>query len=207
VNIINVANIQQLVSSAFDPQSAATGTKPTGKSTASPDASALPSSDVTVDVYNGNPSAAGLAAQVSQALVGLGYKAGKVENSSAQTQTVQPGNQIFYGDGAAASAQQIAVQFGATARALSSLPADHVEVLIGSAVSAVPTGISPTSAATAGTQSAGTQSTGAQVIGEQTATGPTATPTPTSSAGQGSSGTSGSVTVAPNAPYGVPCVY
>jgi anionic cell wall polymer biosynthesis LytR-Cps2A-Psr (LCP) family protein len=207
VNIINVPYIQQLVTSAFDPQSAATWTIPTGKSTASPGASALPSSDVTVDVYNGNPGAVGLAAQISQALVGLGYKAGKVENSSAQTQTVQPGNQIFYGAGAAASAQQIAVQFGATATALSSLPADHVEVLIGSTVTAVPTGISPTSAATAGTQSAGPQSTGAQVIGEQTATSPTATPTPTSSAGQGSSGTGGTVTVAPNAPYGVPCVY
>ena len=136
---------------------------------------------MTVDVYNGDPGAGGLAGQVSQALVGLGYKAGKVENASAQTQPVQPGTQIFYGAGAAANAQQIAVQFGATATALSSLPADHVEVLIGSTVTAVPAGIAPTSTATAGTQS-----TGAQVIGasaDQAAAGPTTTPTPSSTAG------------------------
>ncbi len=160
VNIIDVPAIQQLVASAFDPQPAAQAAEDgAGKSTASPAAPAA-ASDVTVDVYNGDPAAVGLAAQVSQALVGLGYKAGKVENSSAQTQTVQPGTQIFYGAGAAANAQQIAVQFGATATALSTLPADHVEVLIGSTVTAVPAGIAPTSTATAGTQS-----TGAQVIG------------------------------------------
>jgi anionic cell wall polymer biosynthesis LytR-Cps2A-Psr (LCP) family protein len=204
VNIIDVPAIQKLVQSTFDPQSATqpTGAKTPGTGTASPSVSALPSSDVTVDVYNGNPNAVGLAAQVSQALAGLGYKAGQVENSSAQTQTVQPGNQIFYGAGAAANAQQIAVQFGAGATALSTLPADHVEVLIGSTVTAVPAGISPTSTATAGPQSAG-----AQVIGGQTTTGPTASPTPSSSAGSASSGTGGSVTVAANAPYGIPCVY
>jgi anionic cell wall polymer biosynthesis LytR-Cps2A-Psr (LCP) family protein len=74
-------------------------------------------------------------------------------------------------------------------------------------VTAVPAGIAPTSTATAGTQSPG-----AQVIGSRAATGPTTTPTPTSTAGTGSSGTGssgtgGTVTVAPNAPYGVPCVY
>ncbi|MCW2891148.1 MAG: transcription regulator, LytR family [Actinomycetia bacterium] len=201
VNIIDVPYIQRLVKSAFDPQSAATGAKTATKATASPSVS-VPAASVTVDVYNGDPTAVGLAAQVSQGLVGLGYKAGKIENSTAQTRTVQPGTQIFYGAGAAGNAQQIALQFGATATALSTLPADHVEVLIGSTVTTVPAGITPTSAATAGPQS-----TGAQVIGSRTATGPTTTPTPTSTAGTGSSGTGGSVTVAPNAPYGVPCVY
>jgi hypothetical protein len=147
---------------------------------------------VTVDVYNGNLSANGLAGQVSQALAGLGYKAGKVETSSQQTQAVQPGTQIFYGAGASANAQQIAAQFGAKATALSTLPADHVEVLIGSTVTAVPAGIAASS----------TQSAGAQVIGARAATGPAATPTPSSTAGAG-----GTVTVAPNAPYGIPCVY
>jgi anionic cell wall polymer biosynthesis LytR-Cps2A-Psr (LCP) family protein len=201
VNIIDVPYIQRLVKTAFDPQSPATGAKSAVKSTASPVPTA-PAASVTVDVYNGDPGTAGLAGQVSQALVGLGYKAGKTENASAQTQTVQPGTEIFYGAGAAGNAQQIAVQFGASATSLSSLPADHVEVLIGSTVTAVPAGIAPTSTATAGTQS-----TGAQVIGSRTATGPAATPTPTSTAGTGSSGTGGAVTVAPNAPYGVPCVY
>jgi anionic cell wall polymer biosynthesis LytR-Cps2A-Psr (LCP) family protein len=201
VNIIDVPYIQQLVKSAFDPPSPATGAKTAAKSTASPVPTA-PAASVTVDVYNGDPTAAGLAGQVSQALVGLGYKAGKIENASAQTQPVQPGTQIFYGAGAAGNAQQVALQFGASATALGSLPADHVEVLIGSTVTAVPAGIAPTSTATAGTQSVG-----AQVIGSRTAADPTTTPTPTSTAGTGSSGTGGTVTVAPNAPYGVPCVY
>jgi anionic cell wall polymer biosynthesis LytR-Cps2A-Psr (LCP) family protein len=201
VNIIDVPYIQQLVKSAFDPPSPATGAKTAAKSTASPVPTA-PAASVTVDVYNGDPTAAGLAGQVSQALVGLGYKAGKIENASAQTDSVQPGTQIFYGAGAAGNAQQIALQFGASATALGSLPADHVEVLIGSTVTAVPAGIAPTSTATAGTQSVG-----AQVIGSRTAADPTTTPTPTSTAGTGSSGTGGTVTVAPNAPYGVPCVY
>jgi hypothetical protein len=104
-----------------------------------------------------------------------------------------------------ANAQRIALQFGTTAKALSTLPAGHVEVLIGSTVTVVPAGIAPTSTATAAT--AATQSTGARVIGVRAATGPTATPTPSSTAGAGSSGTGGSVTVAPNAPYGIPCVY
>lgn len=201
VNIIDIPYIQQLVKTAFDPQSPATGAKTATKSTASA-APTAPAASVTVDVYNGDPDAAGLAGQVSQALVGLGYKAGKIENASAQTRTVEPGTQIFYGAGAAGNAQQIAVQFGASATALSSLPADHVEVLIGSTVTAVPAGITPTSTATAGTQS-----TGAQVIGSRTAADPTTTPTPSSTAGTGSSGTGGTVTVAPNAPYGIPCVY
>jgi LCP family protein required for cell wall assembly len=207
VNIINVPAIQQLVQGAFEPQAA---TPPAGAnaatSTASPSASAMAPSDVTVDVYNGNPAANGLASQVSAALAGLGYKVGNVENSAAQTQTVQPATQIFYGAGVAANGQQIATQFGTTAKALSTLPADHVEVLIGSTVTAVPAGIAPTTTGTAST-GAGTQSTGAQVIGAKGAAAPTATPAPSSTAASGSTGTGGLVTVAPNAPYGIPCVY
>jgi hypothetical protein len=174
-------------------------------------------SDVTVDVYNGNPAVNGLAAQVSQALAALGYKAGKTGNSAGQTQTVQPATQLFYGAGAAANAQQIAIQFGVTAKALSTLPADHVEVLIGSTVTVVPAGITPTPAPTAdtpsvgppsaGPQPTGPQSAGAQVIGAQAAATPSASPTPSSTTGAGSGGTGGLVTVAPNAPYGIPCVY
>jgi LytR cell envelope-related transcriptional attenuator/LytR_cpsA_psr family len=187
VNIIDVPGIQRLVLSAFDPQKAAAA------------ASAAPAG-VTVDVYNGNPGANGLADQVSQALAALGYKAGKVTNSSAQSQAVEPGTQIFYGPGASAGAQQIALQFGAAATALSTLPAGHVEVLIGSTVTQVPAGIASSST------SAATQAVGAQVIGVRSAASQAATPTPSSTAGTGSS-TGGSVTVAPNAPYGIPCVY
>ncbi len=38
---------------------------------------------------------------------------------------------MFYGAGASANAAKIATKFGATASALASLPAGHVEVLLG----------------------------------------------------------------------------
>jgi LCP family protein required for cell wall assembly len=193
VNIIDVPGIQRLVQGAFNPQQAA--------ATATTGAPAAPAG-VTVDVYNGNPGANGLADQVSQALAALGYKAGKVTNSSAQSQAVAPGTQVFYGPGASAGAQQIALQFGTVAMALSTLPAGHVEVLIGSTVTQVPAGIASSS-----TPSAATQALGAQVIGVRAAASQAATPAPSSTAVAGSSGTGGTVTVAPNAPYGIPCVY
>ena len=201
VNVIDVPRIQQIVKDAFDPQPATKAKNATG--TAKP---VLPSSSVTVDVYNGNPGAAGLAGQMSQALVAKGYKAGTVGNASAQSQTVLPGTQVFYGAGASANAEQIAVQFGTKATALAALPAGHVEVLIGSTVSQVPPGIASASTAAAGTQSTGAQVIGAQVIEARAAAGPDATPAPTSTAGAGS-GAGDAVTVAPGARFGVPCVY
>jgi LCP family protein required for cell wall assembly len=197
VNIIDVPAIQQLGQGTFYPGPAA----PT-PGAATPSASGALSS-VTVDVYNGNPDAAGLADQVSQALAALGYKAGQVANSSAQSQAVQPGTQVFYGTGAPAAAQQVAIQFGTAATALSTLSPGHVEVLIGSTVTQVPAGIAPPSS----TPSASPQSAGAQVIGARAGASPSATPTPSSTAGTDGSGTGGAVTVAPNAPYGIPCVY
>jgi anionic cell wall polymer biosynthesis LytR-Cps2A-Psr (LCP) family protein len=203
VNIIDVPAIQKLVSGAFDPQPAAPGAETaTGQATG---ATGTPG-QATVDVYNGNPQANGLATQVSTALAALGYKAGKVTNASAQAQAVLPSTQVFYGPGTAADAQRIAIQFGTTATELKTLPAGHVEVLLGSTVSQVPAGIatsSPTS-----TPQAGTQDSGARVIGARAAASPSATPTPTASGtSAGASGTGGSVNVAPNAPYGIPCVY
>jgi anionic cell wall polymer biosynthesis LytR-Cps2A-Psr (LCP) family protein len=195
VNIIDVPATQRLVQSVFDPQPAAPAT---GEAAAS--ASAAPSS-VTVDVYNGNPDATGLADQVSQALAALGYQAGQVANSSAQSQAVLPGTQVFYGAGASAAAQQIAIQFGTAATALGPLPAGHVEVLIGSTVTQVPAGIAPSS-----TPAAGTQSAGAALIGKPAAASQSATPAPSATAGT-SSGTGGTVTVPRDAPYGIPCVY
>jgi hypothetical protein len=100
-------------------------------------------SSVTVDVYDGS-STSGLAANVSQDLVAMGYKAGAVKNSSAQSQPVQTGPEVFYGAGGAteASAQTIADVMGAqSATALSSLPSGHVEVLLGSQVTAQAPGL------------------------------------------------------------------
>jgi len=208
VNIIDVPAIQKLVSGAFDPQppaaaGAETATAPATGATGTP---VQAPGQATVDIYNGNPQANGLATQVSTALASLGFKAGKATNASAQSQAVLPSTQVFYGAGAAAAAQRIAVQFGTAATELKTLRAGHVEVLLGSTVTQVPAGIassSPTS-----TPLAGTQDSGARIIGARAAASPSATPTPaTSGSGAGTSGTGGSVIVPPNAPYGIPCVY
>jgi anionic cell wall polymer biosynthesis LytR-Cps2A-Psr (LCP) family protein len=126
-NYIDVPQLQQQVSTAFY------GT------------SMIPStaSSVTVDVYNGSGTD-GLAADVSQDLVAMGYKAGTVANSSAQAQQVGDDTEVFYGGGsaAAASAQVVANVMGVqSATALSSLPAGHIEVLLGSQVTAQAPGL------------------------------------------------------------------
>ena len=156
-----------------------------------------------MDVYNGNPAANGLATQMSQALVALGYKAGAIENSSAQTQAVQPGTQVFYGKGAAANAAKIAAEFGTSPVALPSLPAGHVEILIGSTVTTVPAGLQPSS-----TPSAGTQAVGARLIGAKTAASGRSDGGLADAGRQHASARAGDgTTVAPNAKYGIPCVY
>jgi serine/threonine protein kinase len=99
-----------------------------------------PASAVTVDVYNGG-SAASLAGDVSQHLVAKGYKAGAVADATAQSQPVTAGTQVFYGAGASANAAKIARYFGATAQALSDLPAGRVEVLLGTDSTKVPAGL------------------------------------------------------------------
>jgi hypothetical protein len=88
---------------------------------------------------------------------------------------------VFYGSGASGNATKIADYFGATAKSLTSLPAGHVEVLLGTGATVVPSGLAPVSATP--------QSTSA-----------------TSSAGNnGAAG--GAVTVGAQAKYGIPCVY
>jgi LCP family protein required for cell wall assembly len=100
-------------------------------------AAVKPAKSVTVDVYNGS-GAPDLAGDATQAFASQGYTAGNAANSSAQSQTVQDDTQVFYGAGAEANAESIADQVGAMtaggalgATALSSLPAGHVEVLLG----------------------------------------------------------------------------
>ncbi len=195
VNVIDVPKIQQLVKNAFYPNAAA----------ASPTPPAAPPSGITVDVYNGNPVAAGLATKVRTALTNLGYKAGVAENASQQPESVHATTQVFYGSGAAANAQRIALGFGTTATALDSLPAGHVEVLLGSTTTMVPSGLTPTAAATQGTQDKSAKVEGARAAAGATAT---ATPTPTATAtNPADSNAAGSVTVMPNAKFGIPCVY
>ena len=183
VNIISVPYIQRLVHAAFYPQPPAqkTKTKTAGKKPAP----VPPASTVTVDVYNGDLNAAGLAGEVSRALVSRGYQPGAVKDASDQAQPVKPGSQVFYGAGASANAATIATDVGGTATALATLPAGHVEVLIGSTVIAVPAGLAP--------------------AGSAPASGPSGSATPTAPAGSVDGG--GTITVGANAKYGIPCVH
>jgi LCP family protein required for cell wall assembly len=182
VNDIDVSYVKQVVNKAFNPPAPAPAP---GKSAAKKKAAPIPAaSTVTVDVYNGG-STAGLADGVSQALVSLGYKKGAVADASTQSQTPVTGTEVFYGAGASANAAKVAADFGGTAKALGSLPAQQVEVLLGTGSTIVPAGLTPASSSTS-------------------------TPSPSASAAaaaadNGAAG--GPVTVAPNAKYGIPCVY
>ena len=181
-NVIDVPTIQALIKAkiAGPPASPAKG-KPSAKAAPVP----APST-VTVDVYNG-AGVPRLACLVSEALAAKGYKAGQTGNATAQTRLVAAGTQVFYGPGASANAAKIARYFGASATGLSTLTAGHVEVLLGTGSTVVPSGLqvtaSPASSASAATPLAA----------------------PTSAANNGAAG--GAVNVAANAKYGVPCVY
>jgi len=180
VNDIDVSYIQQVVNKAFNPPPVV---KTPAKSTTTKKATPIPAaSTVTVDVYNGG-STAGLAGSVSQALVSLGYKAGAVADASAQSQTVETGTEVFYGAGASANAAKIATDFGGTAKAVASLPARHVEVLLGTGSTVVPAALTPASSST-----------------------PSPSPSPSSSSAADNGAAGGAVTVAANAKYGIPCV-
>ena len=180
-NQIDIPTVQADFKQKFTaPAPAATST-----STAKSGTKAAPipaASTVTADVYNGGTTP-GLAADVSRALVAKGYKAGAVGEASLQLQATTAGTQVFYGAGASANAAKIAGYFGATAKSLTSLPKGHVEVLLGTGATVVPSGLAPAAAT------------------PQTATAPA-----TSSAGNnGAAG--GAVTVGSQAKYGIPCVF
>ena len=200
VNLVDVPTIQLTVKSAFFPRPATAKTaKPAGgaKNAKKKTPPAPPPSTVTVDVYNGNSLATGLAGKFSAALVALGYKAGAVDNASNQSQPVTTNTQVFYGAGASANAVKIATDIGAKATALASMPAGHVEVLTGSGVTEVPAGLASPATPAAGS------SGGATSAGTPGATGAGAT----HPAAPASSPPAGVVKVSPKAPFGVPCVY
>ena len=179
-NQIDVSTIQAAIKAKFTAPvpaaQAASAAKPGAKVAPVP-----PASTVTVDVYNGGMTP-GLATGVSQALVAKGYKAGAVTNASAQAQAAAAGTQVFYGAGSSANAAKIADYFGATAAALTSLPAGHVEVLLGTGATVVPGSLAPASSASASSSA--------------------------SAASAGNNGAAGgALTVAAKAKFGVPCVY
>jgi LCP family protein required for cell wall assembly len=177
-NQVDIPTIQSYINKKFTAPAPAAKSTSTAKSGAKA-APVPPASTVTVDVYNGG-NAPGLATGVSQALVAKGYKAGLVTNASAQSQTTSAGTQVFFGSGASANAAKIADYFGATAKSLTSLAAGHVEVLLGTGATVVPSTLAPAS------------------------TTPSA-PSSTSAGNNGAAG--GAVTVAAQAKYGIPCVY
>jgi LCP family protein required for cell wall assembly len=184
-NKVDIPTIQATIQQKFTAPVPAAKPASTSKSGAKA-APIPPASSVTADVYNGG-TAPGLATGVSQALVGKGYKAGAVTNASAQSQAAAAGTQVFYGSGASANAAKIANYFGATAKSLKSLPAGHVEVLLGTGATVVPSGLAPASAT------------------------PQNVPATSSAGSPGSAGNNGAVggavTVGAQAKYGVPCVY
>ncbi len=122
-NEINPAYIKQIVQETFYPP-AASSAQASSSPSATPESSA-DAAKTTVDVYNGG-NTAGLAGQVSAALVKDGYQAGQIANGTALTTT-----EVTYGAGASASAAHIASLFHVTATASATVAAGHVEVMLG----------------------------------------------------------------------------
>jgi hypothetical protein len=89
-----------------------------------------------------------------------------------------------------AYAAKIAKYFGADAKALTSLAAGHVEVLLGTGSTVVPGSLTQTASASASSSSSSSSS---------------ATAPPTSAGDNGAAG--GALAVAAKAKFGIPCVY
>jgi LCP family protein required for cell wall assembly len=112
-NEVNPAYIKSIVQAAFNPAPA-------------PKASHHARTQMaTVDVFNGGQTA-GLAHDVSAALVQAGYRAGQIGDTSYRTTTA-----VLYGKGAVTSARAIAKLFGTSAVASTSVRRGHVQILLG----------------------------------------------------------------------------
>jgi LCP family protein required for cell wall assembly len=151
-NEVDPSYIQQLVQETFYPPHRSSHRSSHPQPTVS--VSVNPSL-TTVDVLNGG-NTAGLAGQVSTALVSAGYTAGKVGNTSPLATT-----EVLYGSGSAAAAGKIASLFSVTAAASSSVPAGHVEVLLGADATTVPN-VSATATPTPSSSPAALPTTGPQ---------------------------------------------
>jgi LCP family protein required for cell wall assembly len=178
VNLIDPAAVKKAVQAAFYPSPATPQPTVTAKS--------LAPSVTTVDVLNGG-AASGLAGQMSQALTSAGFKAGHVGDATPVSAT-----EVLYGIGGAASAARVAGYFnGVTATASTTVAAGHVELVLGPDALSVPASITAGSATSSPTASPSSPSS--------------PSPSATSSSDNGQAGAP--VTVAPAAPYGIPCVY
>jgi len=128
-NAVDPAYIQQIVHATFYPKRAS----PAHQASPSASTGAVPDTHATtVDVLNGGQTQ-GLAHSVSTALVSAGYTAGQIADTSYRATTA-----VLYGSGVQASAIRIAALFHVTAVADSSVPAGHVQVMLGAGAT-VPT--------------------------------------------------------------------
>jgi LCP family protein required for cell wall assembly len=125
-NVVNPAYIKSIVHATFYP-APARPTSGTSQSSGPVDAH-----DTTVDVFNGGRTA-GLAHNVSAALVAAGYRAGQIGDTGYRTTTA-----VLYGRGDQPGAAKIAALFGVPAVAGSAVSAGHVQILLG-ADATVPT--------------------------------------------------------------------
>jgi LytR cell envelope-related transcriptional attenuator len=87
-------------------------------------------------VLNGG-QVTGLAARISTALTGLGYRAGHVGNTAPQAATA-----VVYGTKVAGNAERIAATLGVTATPDATLPPAQVRVLLGTDATEVPAALS-----------------------------------------------------------------
>jgi LCP family protein required for cell wall assembly len=121
-NVVNPAYIKQIVHAAFYAPPAPRHLR----SSAASRRVIAENRSTTVDVFNG-AGVQGIAHRVSEALVGEGYRAGQIGNTSPRSTT-----EVLYGAGAAAGGRRIAKLFGSTAVPSTAVPAHQVEVLLGS---------------------------------------------------------------------------
>jgi LCP family protein required for cell wall assembly len=125
-NQIDPAAIKTIVQSAFYPKPA------TAKTSQPAQAPGTAAARTVVDVLNGGQTA-GLASQVSSAVVQAGYQAGLTENTTPLAAT-----QVLYGPGEAANAGQLAAAFGVSAAASPAIEAGHIEIKLGAGTTTVP---------------------------------------------------------------------
>ncbi|ANZ15898.1 transcriptional attenuator, LytR family [Streptomyces noursei ATCC 11455] len=130
VNLVDVPKIRSIVQSLI-------GEKP-GSSDRPGDGAPSPSASVkaapaTVDVLNGSGKK-GAAADELKALTSLGYTAGRTENATPRQRTT-----VLYGAGAQEAARQIGDRLSTAAPVPSaSVPAGHVQVVLGGDFTAPP---------------------------------------------------------------------
>jgi LCP family protein required for cell wall assembly len=189
VNTVDVPAIRAQVAAAFAQPSGGGAGEGAGTPVKDGSGSSVPAaSSVTVDVYNGG-APPGSAAAVSKALQARRYQPGIVMNAAY----MQSPTTVSYGAGTSAAAALIARDLGVTAHASSSVTAGHVQVILGESYASLPAGLG-------GSSSPPTPTSTPTLSPSPSAGSTSATPSYTTTNGP-------SLTVKPNAAYGIPCVY